>query len=312
MSTTFENTLRSIIDNIVKENDAEKLGKLYAGILNAKNNNNGVYHKYPSHLTKHAMCNTSVEGLIQEWNHYVDACSFDTSTLPVMWYMWTDSLDNPKAPHTSSKETYTGDMEELHSSNHRMYMIARKYKKNIKLLKSKYADRKKQLRDLSSWYERFESNVKKLHVSLSAIMRYIQSTTVDTASCYSVCPTEEEMKNMTFEQLVQTVEDYVKEKNINEQTDMKTVTSYHIHQDDRLLERCNKHPNDTDDDDECDSVISSITDIIGEPAIASNFDDEDHVDTDNHNDASVQLGSLINYRIQNINQLLKKACVTEA
>ena len=309
--STFEHTLRSIIDNIVNTNDSGMLSKLYTGLHNAKNNNVGMYDKYPSHLKKHAMCNTSVRELIQEWNQYLDTCSFDTSTLPVMWYMWTDSLDTSPVIHKPTpSDEQTGDMEELHSSNHRMYMIARKYKRNIKLLKSKYADRKKQLRDLAAWYEKFENNVKTLHISLSSIMSYIRQTVDTTDSCYSACPTDAEMKSMSFEKLVQTIEGFVKERNIQNKVDADTTRSYHIHQDDRPLMGSGEYPKDNADDDECNSIISSITDIL-EPTICSNCDDDEgHADADSNKDATEDLGPLINYSIQNINQLLLEAHVS--
>ena len=313
--TAFRHTLRSIIDDIVTRKDNETLSRLYNGICVAEKNHPRIFRMYPSHLRKHAACHTGVDALIEEWTQYVKVCTFETNSIPMMWYLWTDALDDT-ATSCMSTTTVTdsvqspdkmtdaanGDIEELHSSNHRMYMIARKYKRNIKTLKSKYADRKKQVREFTEWYSKFERKTKTLHSSLSSILRYVH-TTVDVASTTCDCPTDEEMQNMSFENLVRAITDLINDRNVAYHIDAENIQSYQLRADDPFLPAPTiPRPCGEYDDDECDSVISSITDIL---------DPVTHQDQSENVTASVgtDVDPTVYDSIQHIDKLLREACV---
>lgn len=334
---TFQETLRSIVEGIVARKDNEALSKLYRGIHTAEKSHPCIYSMYPSHLRKHAACHTDVDTLVKEWAQYIQMCTFDTARLPVMWYLWTNALDDTTG-HVSTTAVVgegiskpgaatrvdNGDVEELHSSNHRMYMIARRYKRNIKTLKSKYADRKRQVREFAEWYNKFERNAKTLHTSLSSILRYVH-TTVDTADSTCACPSDEEMQSMSFEELVRAIAEFVNDRSIAHQIDAENIQSYHLQADNPLssVSVCSPYPydeEDEDDADECDSVVSSVTDILdpdpaahhGWVACAMECPDGPEGGGGDQTTAHAKVDPAVHSSIRHIDQLLREACVINA
>ena len=271
----FTLRLKTVIEDIIVNEKDDVLAKLYQGIQLAKNKYPHYYTHYPSHLRKHADEGTNVSTLKDEWRQYVAACAIPNDTIPFMWYMWTDSPDTnalhdvtPTDTHparinqhvlnnntTTSSGVY-GNVEELHVSNHRMYMIAKKYKRNIKQLKSKYSDRKRQIRNFAEWYNKFEGNMKTLHVSLIKILQYIH--TIDSPARHPI--PESELNGISLEQLTERIIALVDQKNIADQVDSECIKSYRM--------QMNAQPpiDDVSDDeteaDECDSVITSNTNVV--------------------------------------------------
>jgi hypothetical protein len=132
-----------------------------------------------------------------------------------------------------------------------MYMIAKRYKRNMKQLKTKYQERKKQVRHFSEWYQQFEQNMFSLHKSLIIILRYIYTVR------NTPCPPDEQLENMSLESIVQEIINTLNEEEMENKIDSVNVQSYQMH-----LNEVPQLDGFDYDSEECDSVVTSVTDIV--------------------------------------------------